>query len=71
MSFGKKGVAKMNKVIIPTNKYSDNIFDKLESIYDRSLKNTNISTCVRCIDNLSGSIFEGTITTILGFTGSR
>lgn len=61
----------MHNVLIPTNKYSDTVFDNLESIYDRSVQNTNISTCVRIIDSLSGGIFEGTITTIFGFTGSR
>lgn len=53
------------------NYYIDNIFQNLPKIYEKKSNVKNISTCMEYMDRASGGIDNGTITTILGFTGSR
>lgn len=52
-------------------KYKDTVFEHLHELYEKKSGVKNISTCIDYIDSCSGGIDSGTLTTILGFTGSR
>ena len=47
-----------------------NVFDNIEEDYEKSTKIKGISTQVKYIDEISGGLQIGTLTTLMGFTGS-
>ena len=65
-------VDKINRITTSETVQNDfvNIFDTIEHDYEESSKVKGISTQVKYIDEISGGLQIGSLTTLMGFTGS-